>query len=126
MVTGDTKVMGRGELDGIVINTTGVALTERLTADSGLRPGDRIMVTGTMGDHGLAIMAARRPVELEVISAPTWLRSTGSFGCSPGGRRGRGGDEGPDPGGLSSALHEMAEKSGVGDPDRRAGGSTLG
>ena len=46
VVTGDTKVMGKGELDGIVLNTTGVALTGRLVRDSGLRPGDRIVVTG--------------------------------------------------------------------------------
>ncbi len=39
--------MGRGELDGIVLNTTGVALTERVVPDSGLTPGDRILVTGT-------------------------------------------------------------------------------
>ena len=65
MVTGDTKVMGRGELDGLVINTTGVALTERLVRDGGLRPGDRIVVTGTIGDHGFAVMTARHALALE-------------------------------------------------------------
>jgi len=61
IVTGDTKVMGKGELDGIVINTTGVALTQRFIPDSALRPGDQLIVTGTMGDHGLAIMATGTP-----------------------------------------------------------------
>ena len=54
-----------GELDGLVINTTGVALTKRIVRDAGLRPGDRIIVTGTMGDHGLAIMATRNELALE-------------------------------------------------------------
>ena len=58
IVTGDTKVMGRGEIDGIVINTTGVALSDVVVRDSGLRAGDRIIVTGTIGDHGLAVMAS--------------------------------------------------------------------
>ena len=65
VVSGDTKVMGRGELDGIVLHTTGVAFTDRFVPDSGLRPGDRLLVTGTLGDHGLAVMAARGGIELE-------------------------------------------------------------
>jgi hydrogenase expression/formation protein HypE len=56
IVTGDTKVMGRGELDGIILNTAGVAMADRVVSDSGLRVGDRIIVTGTMGDHGMAVM----------------------------------------------------------------------
>jgi len=64
VVTGDTKVMGRGELDGLVINTTGVALCDRVIPDSGLNPGDRLIVTGTIGDHGMAIMAARHNLDL--------------------------------------------------------------
>ena len=65
IVTGDTKVMGHGELDGLVINTSGVALTKRIVSDAGLQPGDKIIVTGTMGDHGLAIMATRNELALE-------------------------------------------------------------
>ena len=65
IVTGDTKVMGRGEIDGIIINTAGVALTDRVVPDSGLRPGDRIIFTGTIGDHGFAVMAARHGLLLE-------------------------------------------------------------
>src|SRR6185295_15544678 len=51
VVTGDTKVMGRGELDGIVINTCGIALTRTLVRDNGLSIGDRIIVTGSIGEH---------------------------------------------------------------------------
>ena len=65
IVTGDTKVMGKGELDGIVLNTTGVALTGRVVPDSGLLPGDRIIVTGTIGDHGMAVMAGRHGLALD-------------------------------------------------------------
>ena len=115
VVTGDTKVMGRGELDGLVLNTTGVALTERLVRDNGLRPGDRIVVTGTMGDHGFAVLAARQKLELEgnlrSDVAPLnglirqVLRAAGEGVVAM---------KDPTRGGLSSALHEMAEKSGVG------------
>ena len=115
IVTGDTKVMGKGELDGVVLNTTGIGLTEHVVPDSGLRAGDRILVTGTMGDHGFAIMALRKGLELEGD-----LRSD----VAPLNdliRRALAAGDGlvvamkdPTRGGLASALHEMAEKSGVG------------
>lgn len=115
IVTGDTKVMGHGEIDGLVLNTTGIALTKRVVSDAGLRPGDRILVTGTMGDHGLAIMATRNELALEtqlesdVAPVHTLVHRALEVG----------GDavvalKDPTRGGLSSALHEMAEKSGVG------------
>lgn len=65
IVTGDTKVMGRGELDGIILNTTGVALTDRVITGGGLRPGDALIVTGTIADHGFAVMAARHGLAFE-------------------------------------------------------------
>lgn len=115
VVTGDTKVMGRGEVDGLVLNTTGVGWTDRLIPDSGLQVGDRIIVTGTMGDHGLAIMATRNELALD-----TDLRSD----VAPINRliklgldAGRGAVvalKDPTRGGLSSALHEMADKGRVG------------
>ena len=65
VVTGDTKVMGRGELDGIVLNTTGIGLTRTLVSDAGLRPGDRILLTGSIGDHGIALMARRHELRFD-------------------------------------------------------------
>lgn len=61
IVTGDTKVVEKGHCDGIYINTSGIGYMERdieLGAHK-IKPGDKVIVSGTMGDHGLAIMAAR-------------------------------------------------------------------
>jgi len=115
IVTGDTKVMGRGELDGIVLNTTGIGLTERVVPDSGLTPGDRILVTGTMGDHGFAIMALRKGLELEgdLRSDVAPLNDLVARALAAGGSAVTAMKD-PTRGGLSSALHEMADKSGVG------------
>lgn len=114
ILTGDTKVMGKGELDGIVINTTGIGWADRLVRDNGLSPGDRIVVSGSIGDHGLAIMAARHQLGLEgdlrSDVAPVGelvrlaLRETDAVVAM----------KDPTRGGLSSALHELAAKCGVG------------
>ncbi len=115
VVTGDTKVMGRGEVDGVILNTTGVGLTRRVIPDSGLRPGDRIILTGTIGDHGLAIMARRHNLSMDAdlrsdvapinrLVAEAIAAANGSLVAM----------KDPTRGGLSSALHEMADKSGVG------------
>ena len=115
IVTGDTKVMGKGELDGIVINTTGVALTDRVVPDSGLRGGDRLIVTGSIGDHGMAVMAQRLGLAIEGMLAsdvnPINALVRAALDASPGGVVAM---KDPTRGGVASALHEMAEKSGVG------------
>jgi hydrogenase expression/formation protein HypE len=115
IVTGDTKVMGRGELDGVVLNTTGIALTDRVIRDSGLRPGDRLLLTGTIGDHGITLMAARRgfglDADLRSDVAPLNRLIAAALAASPGGVTAM---KDPTRGGVASALHEMAAKSGVG------------
>ena len=115
IVAGDTKVMGRGELDGIVLNTTGVAITERVVPDSGLLPGDRIIVTGTIGDHGMAVMVGRHGLaldgDLRSDVAPVNGLIRAALATAAGGIVAM---KDPTRGGLASALHEMAEKSGVG------------
>jgi hydrogenase expression/formation protein HypE len=137
IVTGDTKVMGRGEIDGIVLNTAGVALAERVVTDAGLRPGDRILVTGTVGDHGMAVMTRRHALGLEgdLRSDVAPLNGLVREALRAGG------DEvvamkDPTRGGLASVLHEMAGKGGVGivldepavpvNPEVRAAGEVLG
>jgi hydrogenase expression/formation protein HypE len=115
IVTGDTKVMGKGELDGIILNTAGVAMTDRVVTDAGLRPGDRLIVTGTIGDHGFAVMTRRHAIELEgdLRSDVAPLNGLVRAALEAGGE-----DvvalKDPTRGGLASVLHEMADKSGVG------------
>jgi hydrogenase expression/formation protein HypE len=115
VVTGDTKVMGRGELDGLILNTAGVGFCDRPVPDAGLAPDDVLIVTGTIGDHGMAIMAARHALSLDgdlrsdvapingVVKAALRAGGTGVAAMKD-----------PTRGGLSSALHEMAQKSSVG------------
>ena len=115
IVTGDTKVMGKGEIDGIVINTTGIALTDRVVPDSALGEGDRLIVTGTIGDHGMAVMAKRLGLAIEgtlesdVNPINALVRI--ALDAVPGAIVAM---KDPTRGGVASALHEMAEKSGVG------------
>ena len=137
IVTGDTKVMGKGELDGIVLNTAGVALTRRVVTDSGLRPGDRIIVTGTIGDHGMAIMTRRRDLKLEGDLRSDVAPVNGLVRAALA----AGGEDvvamkDPTRGGVASTLHEMAGKARVGilleeaalpvNPEVRAAGEILG
>ena len=115
IVTGDTKVMGKGEIDGLVLNTTGLGLTWRVVPDAGLRPGDRIIVTGTIGDHGMAVMAVRHGLaldgDLRSDVAPINGLIRAALDAAPGAVVAM---KDPTRGGVASALHEMAEKSGVG------------
>src|SRR6185436_16132478 len=67
VVTGDTKVVGRGNADKVFINTAGIGFPRpgaRLTA-ARVRPGDAILLSGTIGDHGMAILTMREGLELE-------------------------------------------------------------
>ena len=115
IVTGDTKVMGKGEVDGIILNTTGVALAERVVTDAGLRAGDRIIVTGSVGDHGMAIMSKRHDLRLEgdLRSDVAPLNGLVREALRAGGE-----DvvamKDPTRGGVAGVLHEMAAKAKVG------------
>jgi len=115
VITGDTKVMGRGEVDGIVINTTGIGITKRVVRDNGLRAGDRIVISGTIGDHGLAVMSARHNLALDgdLKSDVAPINGLIDLVLSEMGDAVHAMKD-PTRGGLSSSLHEMAQKSGVG------------
>jgi len=67
IVTGDTKVVPRGKADKIFINTAGIGVFDHdlSLSGSGARPGDKILINGTIGDHGMAILASREGLELE-------------------------------------------------------------
>ncbi|MCP9490505.1 MAG: hydrogenase expression/formation protein HypE [Solirubrobacteraceae bacterium MAG38_C4-C5] len=68
IVTGDTKVVERGKADGLYINTAGVGVMERELdlSPATVRAGDRVLVSGTLGDHGIAVMVARGNLGIEV------------------------------------------------------------
>jgi hydrogenase expression/formation protein HypE len=116
LVTGDTKVVDRGKGDQVFITTTGIGLVPagRSLSIHHARPGDCILVSGTLGDHGIAIMSVREGIEfdtaLESDTAPladltqTMLNAVPSIRCM----------RDPTRGGLSSALNELAAASGVG------------
>jgi hydrogenase expression/formation protein HypE len=67
LVTGDTKVVDRGKGDGIFINTAGIGVIEsdRTISPASVKPGDAILLSGDIGRHGIAIMAARAGIEFE-------------------------------------------------------------
>lgn len=115
VVAGDTKVMGRGEIDGIVITTAGFGLASRIVTDCGLRPGDVIIVTGAIADHGLAVMAQRHKLAFETPPssdvAPINHLIASVLAVA---REDVTAMKDPTRGGVAGALHEMAEKSGVG------------
>ena len=69
LVTGDTKVVDRGKGDGVYITTSGIGLVPdgRCLSIHNARPGDRIVVSGTLGDHGIAIMSVREGLEFETV-----------------------------------------------------------
>ncbi|HPC55543.1 MAG TPA: hydrogenase expression/formation protein HypE [Methanolinea sp.] len=113
IVTGDTKVLEKGALDGIVVNTAGIGIAEKVIRDCTLQPGDAIIVNGTLGDHGLTIMAERAGLslgsQLKSDVAPLWNLVAGALAA---------GDihamKDPTRGGFASAINEMARKSRVG------------
>ena len=115
LITGDTKVLGHGELDGLIINTTGVGLAERIITDAGLRIGDKIIVTGTVGDHGMALLAHREGLEFETSleSDVAPINHLIAEALQAGGE-GITAMKDPTRGGLAACLNDLARKSGVG------------
>jgi len=67
IVTGDTKVVPRGKADRIFINTSGIGVFdhELQISGAGARPGDKILINGSIGDHGMAVLASREGLELQ-------------------------------------------------------------
>lgn len=114
LIHGDFKVMPKGKLDGLVISTAGIGVVERGKAilDSGLKEGDKIIVTGPIGDHGIVIASLREGIEFKtsLVSdvAPLWnlmskAISAGEITAA----------KDPTRGGVSMALNEMANRSNV-------------
>jgi hydrogenase expression/formation protein HypE len=116
VVTGDTKVVEKGSGDGLFINTSGIGLVPEglaLSSDRA-RPGDRVLLSGTIGDHGITILAQREGLEFESAvesdTAPLHTLVAAMVDVTDGFRCFRD----PTRGGLSSALNEIAAQSRVG------------
>lgn len=115
IVTGDTKVVNRGHGDGVFINTSGVGFIPQGVQLSGAfcTPGDKILVSGTMGDHGITVMACREELsftaDIRSDAAPLNHLIAGVLAAAPDTRCFRD----PTRGGLASTLNELAEQSGV-------------
>jgi hydrogenase expression/formation protein HypE len=76
IITGDTKTVEKAALDSIILNTAGLGITDSPVRDSGLGLGDKILVSGTIGDHGISLMAHREGFDFDTDlvsdSAPLW------------------------------------------------------
>lgn len=106
IVTGDTKVTEKGKIDKIEITVSGVGMTEKIISNAGAKVGDDIIVSGSLGEHSVALLAGRfnyrtkiksdcQPLTKEIQAVLKYLTS-----CKD-----------PTRGGLSAVLNEMSEKS---------------
>src|SRR3989339_164825 len=116
VATGDTKVVERGKADKIFLTTSGVGIVEKNIniSGAGARPGDSVLINGTLGDHGIAVLSARNDFKLRsgiksdcaalnhlVLKLLSKCRDTHVL-------------RDPTRGGLATTLNEIASSSGVG------------
>lgn len=113
VITGDTKVMQKGKLDKLVINTTGIGIAEHVIKDANLSPGDKIILSGSVGDHGVSLLSFREgfgfETSLKSDVAPLWhmVEKTLKVGGITAMRD-------PTRGGLAATLNDFARKSNTG------------
>jgi hydrogenase expression/formation protein HypE len=117
IVTGDTKVVERGKADGVFVSTTGVGVVAAgldLSAEKA-RVGDRVLVSGTLGDHGIAVMSVRENMtfETDLMSDSAALHELVAAMLEGGGAGIRVMRD-PTRGGLAATLNELAQQSRVG------------
>ena len=112
LIAGDTKVVERGGVDELLLTTSGIGIADRVVTDSGLSPGDKLILTGTIGNHQLALLAIREGLELEapILSDAAPLYGLIRRALEVGGVTAM---KDPTRGGVAGALNEMAGKSGV-------------
>ena len=116
VVTGDTKVVERGKGDGVFITTTGVGVVRDHVTLSGdrARPGDAILLSGTIGDHGMAVLSQRENLSFDahIVSDTATLHGLVAAMLDSGAELHVLRD--PTRGGLATTLNEIARQSGVG------------
>jgi len=116
VVTGDTKVVNRGSADKLFVNTAGIGVIPRGVEISGSRaqPGDKVILSGSIGEHGIAVMSQREGLQFSVPIGSDCaslhklvadiLETSNNIHCL----------RDPTRGGLASTLNEFAKQSGVG------------
>jgi len=115
VVTGDTKVVGRGNADRLYVNTAGIGLIPDGVAPAAdrARPGDVVILSGPIGLHGVAIMSVREGLEFEVEIESDTQSLAGLVDAIVGADAGVRVLRDPTRGGLASALNEIAATSAV-------------
>jgi hydrogenase expression/formation protein HypE len=117
LVTGDTKVVGKGQGDGVYINTSGIGLIAEgvNVGPTRAQPGDAVLVSGTIGDHGIAVMSVREGLEFETAlesdTAPLWGLVEAMLAVDASAIHVL---RDPTRGGLGVTLNEIARASGAG------------
>ena len=114
IVTGDTKVVQRGKADGCYVNTAGVGVVEHPGLGvANARPGDAVLVSGPIGDHGITVMLARGELDIEADlvsdTAPLYGLTTALLAAAPGVRAMRDATRG----GVATILNEVARAANV-------------
>ncbi len=117
VITGDTKVVERGKADGVFIATTGIGVVPDgldLSAEKA-RPGDRVILSGPIGDHGVAVMSRRQNLTFDtaIVSDSAPLHGLVAAMVAAGGSSLRVMRD-PTRGGLAATLNELAHQSKVG------------
>ncbi len=115
LICGDTKVIPKGQLDKVMMSTTGIGLRpkKRYIADNNVKPGDKIIVTGPLGDHEAALIANRRGIDLktelvsDVAILVDMIEGLGEI------YEGIHAMKDPTRGGLASALNQWAQQSNI-------------
>lgn len=110
IITGDTKVMANDELDEMIINTAGIGVAKNPVRDNNLEEGDKLVINGSIGDHGLSIMSFREgfTFESDLESDIQPLNKLIMRCLEVGGIKAM---KDPTRGGLANTLNEMATKS---------------
>ena len=128
VAAGDTKVVERGKADGLYITTAGVGVVAPGVelGRARVRPGDRVLVSGPIGDHGMAVMVARGELQLEVdLESDTALRARARTGAADARRR-RSLHARPDPGRRRDDAERARAGLGHRRPPRRGGSCRCG